>query len=167
MKVNAKICFYNFKPLQKKWYYIVRLLSWSHHTHAHIEFDLSKPFAFIVTHNNPVRALKLELLLQMGVTKYYSYDLGLINMTELDIKYALQYEKPHIGKMILYQCIGRFIGMEQPASCVTFICDYLRHKGWDTPNLFSPKELWEDLHDTNNVKWSSPCREDNLSQVVK
>lgn len=167
MKVNAKICFYNFKAIQKKWYYIVCLLSGSHHTHAHIEFDLNKPFAFITTTGSPVRALKLELLLQMGVTKYYSYDLGFINMTELDIKYARQYEKQHIGKMVLYQCIGRFVGMKRPASCVTFICDYLRHKGWDTPNLFSPKELWEDLHDINNVKWSSPCREDNLSQVVK
>jgi len=167
MKVKAEIAFYDFKPLQKKWYYIVRLLSWSRHTHAHIEFNINKPFAFIVTHNNPIRALKLELLLQMGVKKYYSYDLGELDMNELDISYANNYEKPNIWKMIAYQFGGKFLGMKQPASCITFICDYLRFKGWETPYLFTPKELWEILHDSNNVRWSRPCGKDNTSKVVK
>jgi hypothetical protein len=167
MKVKAEIAFYDFKPLQKKWYYIICLLSWSRHTHAHIEFRLKEPFAFIVNHNSKIRALKLELLLQMGVKKYYSYDLGELNMNELDIKYASNYIKLNIWKMIAYQIGGKFLGMKQPTSCVTFICDYLRFHGWETPNLFTPKELWEILHDSNNVRWSRPCGKDNTSKVVK
>jgi hypothetical protein len=167
MRVNARICFYNFKELQGWRYYFIRLLSWSHHTHAHLEFDLNKPFAYVVIDGKEIRALKLGLLQELGITKYYEFDIGCLEMGTLDIMFASSYKRLNSKSMIIYQLFGRFFGMKRPSSCVTFICDYLKFKGWDIPDLFSPQELWESLHADNNDRWKGPRGQNNTSQVAQ
>lgn len=165
MKVNGRIVFYNFKKVQGWRYYAIRLLSWSRHTHAHIEFDLSVPFAFVVVDRKPVKVMRLANLKQLKISKYYEFDLGSMDMSEEDIVFAYKYKPLNSYKMLVYTLIGKHIGMKQPTNCITFICDYLKFKGWDTPNLFNPKQLWESLHDNNNDRWTSKSREDNTSKV--
>ena len=167
MRVNARICFYNFKKLQGWRYYFIRLLSWSRHTHAHIEFDLEEPFAYVVIDGQEIRALKLGLLQELGIEKYYEFNLGSIEINTKDMQFALTYPKLNSKLMILYYPIGRLFGMQQPASCVTFICDYLKFKGWDIPDLFSPQELWESLHVNYNDQWSGPCGKNHTSKMDK
>jgi hypothetical protein len=167
MRVNARICFYNFKKLQGWRYYFIRLLSWSRHTHAHLEFDLTEPFAYVVVDGQKIRALKLGLLQELGIEKYYEFNVGELEMNTKDMQFAYAYPKLNSKTMIIYQLFGRFIGMKRPSSCVTFICDYLKFKGWDIPDLFSPQELWESLHADNNDRWSGPCGQNHSSQMAK
>lgn len=165
MKVNGRIVFYNFKKVQGWRYYAVRLLSWSRHTHAHIEFDLSIPFAFVVVDRRPVKVMRLSALKLLNITKYYEFDLGSFDIDEEDIIFAYRYKPLNSYMMLAYTTLGQFMGMKKPTNCITFICDYLQFKGWDIPNLFTPKQLWESLHDNNNDRWTGKSREDNTSKV--
>ena len=167
MRVNAKICFYKFKPLQAWRYAFIRLLTNSKHTHAHLEFDTEPPIAVIVIDGKAAQVIKVASLPKLKVEEYYKYDIGDIDLSADDFNYFLKYRKINAAKMIFYYAVGRFFGMKKAASCVTFICDYLKFKGWDVPDLFSPKELWESLHADNNDRWKGPRGQNNTSQVAK
>lgn len=167
MRVNAKICFYKFKPLQAWRYAFIRVLTNSKHTHAHLEFDTEPPIAVIVIDGKAAQIIKVASLPKLKVEEYYKYDIGDIDLSADDFNYFLKYRKINAAKMIFYYAVGRFFGMKKAASCVTFICDYLKFKGWDVPDLFSPKELWESLHADNNDRWKGPRGQNNTSQVAK
>jgi len=167
MRVNAKICFYKFKPLQAWRYAFIRVLTNSKHTHAHLEFDTEPPIAVIVIDGKAAQVIKVASLPKLKVEEYYKYDIGDIDLSADDFNYFLKYRKINAAKMIFYYAVGRFFGMKKAASCVTFICDYLKFKGWDVPDLFSPKELWESLHADNNDRWKGPRGQNNTSQVAK
>jgi hypothetical protein len=167
MKVNAKICFYAFKNLQGWRYQAVRLLSFSRHTHAHLEFDTNPAVALVVTDCGKLKVIRPEILKSKRAIKYYEYSVGLLDFSGDDLMFANKYPSPNSFVMIFYMVIGRFFGMKKPASCITFICDYLKFKGLDVPTLFTPKELWEELHATNNDRWKSQSGEDYSSQMAK
>jgi len=118
----------------------------------------------VVVDHNHIKTIRLKYLENLGVTTYFSYPLGEIDISEEDVVYAMMYPKANSIKMIWYQFAGRFFGMKRPTSCVTFICDFLRNKGYNTPKLFTPKELMEDLtNDDHHDRWSSQSRKDNAS----
>ena len=167
MRVNAKICFYKFKPLQAWRYAFIRVLTNSKHTHAHLEFDTEPPIAVIVIDGKAAQVIKGASLSKLKVEKYYEYNIGELDLSADDFHYFLKYRKINAAKMIFYYAVGRFFGMKKAASCVTFICDYLKFKGWDVPDLFSPKELWESLHADNNDRWKGPSGQNNTSQMAK
>lgn len=167
MRVNAKICFYKFKPLQAWRYTFIRVLTNAKHTHAHIEFDTDPPIAVIVIDGKAAQVIKVANLPKLKVDKYYEYDLGDLELSSADFEFFMKYRQINAAKMIFYYTVGRFFGMKKPASCVTFICDYLKFKGWDIPDLFSPKELWESLHADNNDRWKGPSGQNNTSQMAK
>lgn len=167
MRVNAKICFYKFKPLQGWRYSFIRVLTNAKHTHAHLEFSASPPIAILVIDGKAAQVFKVDTLNKTGIEKYYEFDLGELELTASDFQFFQTYKNISAIKMIFYYAIGRFFGMKKQASCVTFICDYLKFKGWDIPDLFSPKELWESLHADNNDRWKGPRGQNNTSQVAK
>jgi hypothetical protein len=167
MRVNAKICFYKFKPLQAWRYTFIRVLTNAKHTHAHIEFDTDPPIAVIVIDGKAAQVMRVANLPKLKVDKYYEYDLGDLELSSADFEFFMKYRQINAAKMIFYYAVGRFFGMKKPASCVTFICDYLKFKGWDIPDLFSPKELWESLHADNNDRWKGPRGQNNTSQMAK
>ena len=167
MRVNAKICFYKFKPLQGWRYSFIRVLTNAKHTHAHLEFDADPPIAVIVVDGKAAEVMRVSSLSKLGVEKYYERNLGELELSSADFQFFQTYKNISAFKMIAYYAIGRFFGMKKPASCVTFICDYLKFKGWDIPDLFSPKELWESLHASDNARWSGPCGQNNTSQMAK
>ena len=167
MRVNAKIAFYKFKPLQGWRYAFIRVLANTKHTHAHLEFDLNPPVAVVVIDGAAAQVMKVSSLEKMKVEKYYEYPIGELDISSTDFQFFQTYKNIKAFKMIFYAVVGRFFGMKKPASCVTFICDYLRFKGWDTPDLFSPKELWESLHADNNDRWKGPRGQNNTSQVAQ
>ena len=168
MKVNARIVFADFRKVQGWRWWVTRLLTLSNHTHAHIEFLYEQPTAFIVVDFTNIKAMRTSRLEKMGVTTYFYYPLGEIDISEKDVLYALTYPKANSLRMVLYQAVGRFFGMKQPVSCITFICDFLRTKGYNTPQLFTPRQLMEDLtSDDHYVRWSSPSGQDNASQMAK
>lgn len=167
MRVNSRIVFADFHKIQGWRWWAVVLSTWSSNTHAHIEFDFKHPFAFIVVDGGRTKAIRLEHLEQKGAKAYYTYPLGEIDISEEDIIYALKYPKANSAKMLFYQLIGRHIGMKMPTSCITFICDYLRTKGYDTPQLFTPRQLMEELeNDNNRSRWTSKSGQDNAGQMV-
>jgi hypothetical protein len=167
MKVKARIVFCDFRRVQGWRYGVTKFLTRSEHTHAHIEIDFKMPFAFIVADFNSIRTIRLSHLEKLGIKSYYTFELGEIDITDTDIWYAQKYPKANSTVAIFYQAIGRFFGMRRPVSCVTFICDYLRYKGWNTPDLFTPRELWESLHASNDDQWSSPRWKDNAGKMVE
>ena len=167
MRVNAKICFYKFKPLQGWRYAFIRVLTNAKHTHAHLEFSVDPPIAVILIDGKAAQVMRVVALDRMGVEKYYEYDIGELEIASKDFQFFQAYKNISAIKMIFYYSVGRFFGMKKPASCVTFICDYLKFKGWDIPTLFSPKELWESLHADNNDKWKGPRGQNHSSQVAE
>jgi hypothetical protein len=167
MRVNAKICFYKFKPLQGWRYSFIRVLTNAKHTHAHLEFSTEPPIAVLVIDGKAAEVFKVATLDKTGIQKYYEFDLGELELSSSDFQFFQTYKNISAIKMIFYYCIGRFFGMKKPASCVTFICDYLKFKGWNIPDLFSPKELWENLHASDNARWSGPRGQNNTSQVAQ
>jgi hypothetical protein len=167
MRVNAKICFYKFKPLQAWRYTFIRILTNAKHTHAHLEFSTEPPIAVIVIDGKAAEIMQVASLSKLKVEKYYEYDIGDLELSSNDFQFFQRYRQINAIKMIFYYAIGRFFGMKKPASCVTFICDYLKFKGWDIPDLFSPKELWESLHADNNDRWKGPRGQNHSSQVAK
>ena len=158
MKVNARIVFADFRKVQGWRWYAIRWLTGSNHTHAHLEFDFRHPFAIVCSAGKKTQVIRLSYLRKLGIENYYEFDIGDVDLTDDDILYAYHYPILSTTKMILYQLFGRFLNYEQPTSCITFICDYLRFKGRDVPYLFTPKELWENLHASDNVGWQGPCR---------
>ena len=167
MRVNAKICFYKFKPLQAWRYAFIRVLTNAKHTHAHLEFNTEPPIAVIVIDGKAAEIMKVASLSKLKVEKYYEYDIGELELSSADFQFFQKYRQISAVKMIFYYAVGRFFDMKKPASCVTFICDYLKFKGWDIPDLFSPKELWESLHADNNDRWKGPRGQNNTSQVAE
>lgn len=167
MRVNVKICFYKFKPIQTWRYAFIRILTNAKHTHAHLEFNTEPPIAVIVIDGKAAEITKVKTLSKLKAEKYYEYDIGDLELSSADFTFFQNYPKINAVKMIFYYTVGRFFGMKKPASCVTFICDYLKFKGWDIPDLFSPKELWESLHASDNVRWKSQSGQDNTSQVAE
>jgi hypothetical protein len=167
MRVNTKICFYKFKPVQSWRYTFIRVLTNAKHTHAHLEFNTEPPMAVIVIDGKAAEVVKVAALSKLKVEKYYEYDIGDLDLSSNDFQFFMKYRQISAVKMIFYYAVGRFFGMKKPASCVTFICDYLKFKGWDVPDLFSPKELWESLHADNNDRWKGPCGQNHSSQVAK
>jgi hypothetical protein len=167
MKANTKIVFYNFKAVQGwRWYFVV-LSTMSKHTHAHLEFDINHPFAFVLAAGKNTQSMRLSVLNKFKVKPYYSFDVGPIEISNDDLWYAHKYPKLSSFKMIFYQLIGRHFGMKHPVSCITFICDYLKSKGMNVPDLFTPQQLWESLHASDNVRWQSPSGQDNAGQVAQ
>jgi hypothetical protein len=167
MKANTKIVFYNFKAVQGWRWYFVKALTWSKHTHAHLEFDCTQPFAFVLAVGKKTQAMRLSVLEKFKVKPYYTFEVGVLEVNNDDIWFAHKYPKLSAVKMIWYQAIGRHFGMKRPASCVTFICDFLKSNGLDVPDLFTPQQLWESLHASNNVRWQSQSGQDNAGQVAQ
>lgn len=167
MKANVKICFYSFKPVQGWRYQVIRLLSWSRHTHAHLEFDTNPNIAIVVTDCGKTKVIQPKLLNKQGATKYYEYSIGCFSFSGEDLLYAHDYPKANSFKIIYYHLIGRYFNMKMPTTCVTFICDYLNFKGLSVPKLYSPKQLWETLHADNNDWRQSQSGQDNTSQVAE
>jgi hypothetical protein len=123
--------------------------------------------AVIVIDGKAAEVVKVAALSKLKVEKYYEYDIGDLDLSSNDFQFFMKYRQISAVKMIFYYAVGRFFGMKKPASCVTFICDYLKFKGWGVPDLFSPKELWESLHADNNDRWKGPCGQNHSSQVAK
>jgi len=168
MRVEAKIVFCDFRKVQGWRWFATMLLTRSRHTHAHIEFAFRHPFAFVIIDKSRIKAVRVSHLEKMGAKEYYTYPLGEIDISEEDVIYALKYPKANSVKMVFYQAIGKYIGMKMPTSCITFICDYLQTKGYDTPRLFTPRQLMEDLkRDDHYVRWSSQSRKDNAGQMAQ
>jgi hypothetical protein len=167
MRVNAKICFYKFKPVQAWRYTFIRIFTNAKHTHAHLEFNTEPPIAVIVIDGKAAEVIQTKSLAKLKVEKYYEYNIGDLELSSADFKFFQSYQQISAVKMISYYAVGRFFGMKKPASCVTFICDYLKFKGWDIPDLFSPKELWESLHANNNDRWKGPRGQNNTGQMAK
>lgn len=167
MKANTRIVFYNFKAVQGWRWYFIRVLAWSKHTHAQLEFDYQQPFAFVLAAGKKTQSMRLAVLNKFKVKPYYSFEVGPIDISNADLWYAHKYPKLSSIKMIWYQAIGRHFGMKRPVSCITFICDFLKSNGLDVPDLFTPQQLWESLHADNNDRWKSQSGQDNTSQVAK
>lgn len=167
MKVKATISFLNFRKIQGPWWWVITILENSPHTHAQIDFAFEHPFTFLTMANKKPAVVRQSYLTRLGATTYATYDLGEIDISDADLAFATNYPSLSAWDMILYTIGGKYLGIRQPKSCVTFICDYLRWKGYDSPHLFSPKELWENLNAGNNDWWSGPSRQDNPSQMDK
>jgi hypothetical protein len=167
MKVNTQIAFTNFRKIQGNWWWVVCLVDRTTHTHAQIEINFEHPFTFLTMLDRKPSVVRQSYLTRLGARTYATYDLGEIDISDADLAFATNYPSMSAWKMLLYRLGGKWFGMEQPKSCVTFICDYLRWKGYDSPNLFSPRELWENLNASNNAWWSSPSRQDNPRQMDK
>jgi len=140
MKVEAKIVFYNFKRVQGWRWWAIRWLTCSTHTHAHLELGFSSPVALLVCDGKPMRVMHVALLEKLGTFSYKTFPLGCIDFTETDLQYVRNYPKPRGMVSLAYYIFGRWLGLRHPVGCVTFICDYLRLKGWNTPDLFTPHE---------------------------
>jgi hypothetical protein len=167
MKVKAWIAFYDFKKVQGWRWWAIKWLTGSIHTHAHIEIQFAEPVAFVVGDRVKAKVMRLSTLEKLGAVRYWTYDLGCLYVTNRDLKFVQQYRKPNSIVMIFYLLLGKWLGMQHPVSCISFICDYLTFKGWEVPNLFTPRELWETLNADNHVRWTGPSRKDDTCQMAE
>ena len=155
MKAEVRICFYASTKLQGWRKFVIGLMCWSKHTHAHLELQCQKNrIVFLTMDGLQPRVVRLGLNKKfLGDTAYAEFSLGDIDYEEEDLIWAENYPSTHHWDLIWYQFL-RYWGLEDkdnpPPTCTTFLSDFLSRHGISVPRFFSPKQLWRYLYDDCN-----------------